>query len=229
MTANGKGKSAGTPAATSVPAEGDTPAVINRYGRVLCLEGDWDNDLTSRTSVLPTLELLERMRIIDFVHRTVTTKTDLAYYLQRWGEDPPLQDYFVLYLAAHGASLKTGRRTTAILELSDHPDGTVTLKELADMLGDGFENCVVHFGSCSVMRASDSVLDDFRTRTGVKAVTGYRENVAWVPSAAMDQLFLNSIASYHSWAAARKAHEKDTSIRSLKSALGFRIHPATSR
>lgn len=53
-------------------------------GGVFCFEGQWADDLTERGSVLPTLELLERLGSIRFVHRDTATPQELRYFLERW-------------------------------------------------------------------------------------------------------------------------------------------------
>ena len=68
---------------------------------VFALEGDWSEDnLADRTSVVPVLETLERLQIIDYVRRDIGTRAELERYLRRWRDELP--DYRVLYLGFHG-------------------------------------------------------------------------------------------------------------------------------
>ena len=59
--------------------------------------------------------------------------------------------------------------------------------------------------------------------TGVKAIAGYTTDVDWVPGAAMDLLFFDTIAGYTRWTAARKALENNRALETLRDALGFRV------
>ena len=49
---------------------------------VFCLEGDWEPNLTSRTSIGPVLELLETSGYpsVPFIRRDVGTLTEVDYY-----------------------------------------------------------------------------------------------------------------------------------------------------
>ena len=68
-----------------------------KWGGVFCLEGTWEDDLADRSSVLPVLELLERLKQIDYIHRDVGTRAELEHYVRRCIDEK--LDYNVLYLA----------------------------------------------------------------------------------------------------------------------------------
>jgi hypothetical protein len=53
---------------------------------VFCLEGDWEKNLKSRTSIGPVLELLETSGYpsVPYIRRDVGTRTEFDYYLGRW-------------------------------------------------------------------------------------------------------------------------------------------------
>ena len=97
-------------------------------------------------------------------------------------------EHFVLYLAFHGSD--TG------IWISDDSDGDVTLEYLGGLLADKLEGRVVHFGACSVMQARKDTLARFLKQTGARAVTGYRAEVPWIDSAAMDLIVLGVLADY---------------------------------
>lgn len=63
--------------------------------------GRWDSDLRRRRSVLPILELLERLKLTKFIHRDVSSADEAYRYLQRWNQKR-YDEYLVLYVAAHG-------------------------------------------------------------------------------------------------------------------------------
>jgi uncharacterized protein YecE (DUF72 family) len=151
-----------------------------RKNGVFCLEGAWERRLDDRTSVLPSLDLLERRGHIRYIHRDVGTEEELYHYLAKWSQRG-YGSYGVLYFAFHGVKggIKVGR-------------GTVPLSDLAEKLQGTAAGRVVYFGSCSVMRDRDAVAD-FQKESGAKAVVGYRKDVDWVESAAFDLMLLASL------------------------------------
>jgi hypothetical protein len=199
-------------------------AEIGRYGKVFCLEGDWDHELTARSSVRPMLELLEGLRLIEFVHKDVGTRAELRHYLDLWAEeDESVADFHTLYLAFHGTEKESATGWERAIWLSDADDGSVSLRELADILGPELSNVVLHFGSCSVLDEEDELLAGFCRQTGIRAVAGYTTDVDFVESAAMDMLFFTSIAGYTKWSAAKSALDGHNGLHSLRESLGFRI------
>lgn len=150
---------------------------------VFCLEGEWDPDLTKRASVLPVLELLERLGEIKQVHRDVATVGELEHYLAKWRQQR-YKDYRVLYLAAHGDK--------GSLSLS--PDNGVEIDEIADMVGE-IPGRYVYFGSCLTMfngKDATRFLED----TGAAGVLGYRREVDWVEGAAFEVILLSWLANH---------------------------------
>src|SRR5215210_628432 len=102
---------------------------IGRYGKVFCLEGDWAGALSDTSSVRPMFELLRGLEIVQFVHKDVGTRAELAHYLARWtGGDASVADYHTLYLAFHGTEAAALSGWERALWLSDADDGTVTLR-----------------------------------------------------------------------------------------------------
>ena len=199
---------------------------LGAYGRVYCLEGDWEGELTSRSSVRPMLELLEGLKRIEYVHKDVGTRAELRYYLRRWlDDDPSVAEYGTLYLAFHGGSRGSRSAGERVLQISEADDGEISLEELASILGVNLTGVIIHLGSCSLLRERPSVLADFLEATGAKALAGDTTDVEWVASAAMDMLFLDKIASYSQWPAAKRALESDDALRSLRRTLGFKIFP----
>src|SRR4051794_15396141 len=113
-----------------------------RWDRILCLEGGWQGRLRDRTSVLPMLELLERMEVLKFVHRDVGTEPEMEHYLDAWLRDSSVKDFYVLYLAFHGSPEG--------LDVGD-PRQPFSLARLAATLEGGCADCIIHFGACSIM------------------------------------------------------------------------------
>lgn len=149
---------------------------------VFCLEGAWAKRLDDRASVLPTLDMLERLCMATYVHRDVGTEEELYHYLGKWAQ-AGYRRYGVLYFAFHGVKggVNVGR-------------GTVTLADLAERLDGKATGRIVYFGCCSVLRDRQGV-EDFRRATGARLVCGYTKKVDWVESAAFDLLLLRSLMS----------------------------------
>jgi hypothetical protein len=145
---------------------------------VFCLEGEWDRNLRLRNSVLPLLELLERLEVARSIHRDVATIEEFDYYLKRWAQKG-YSDYQVLYLASHGdsGSLELGR-------------DSVTLNELGEKLAGRAAGRTIYFGSCLTLARYDDELTSFVKKVGAKAVVGYWETIPWLESAAFELLLL---------------------------------------
>ena len=184
------------------------------WSGVFCLEGEWnDEKLKDRSSVLPALELLERLDLITFVHRDVATRAELEHYLARWTRERlPLN---VLYLAFHG--------TPDGIAIADAPDHEATLEYLGGLLAGKLKGRVVHFGACSVLRARPKKMRQFTEQTGAKVVLGYREDVDWIESMAWDMIVLSTLAHYKQLGTAVKRINQDSRYASLRKALDFRV------
>lgn len=181
---------------------------------VFCLEGAWEKRLDDRTSVFPTLEMLERLGVAQYIHRDVGTEEELYHYLSKWAQRG-YGTYEVLYFAFHGVrgGIRVGR-------------GTVPLADLAEKLQGKAAGRLVYFGCCSVMGDRTAVAD-FYKETGAKAICGYTRDVDWIESAAFDLLLLSSLVSSQR-IDARVNHVR-TRYADLTKALGFVSHPTYDR
>jgi hypothetical protein len=141
---------------------------------VFCLEGEWDAQIEGRESVLPILEVLEQLEVIRFVHRNAHTTTELEHHIARWTERG--QSFDLVYMAFHGSR--------AGLSLSEGHD--VARERLAILMEGAGKGAGIHFGTCSVLRRSDTDLEQFISATGARMICGYTRNVDWVDSAAFD-------------------------------------------
>jgi len=181
---------------------------------VFCLEGAWERRLDDRMSVLPTLEMIERLRLARYVHRDVGTEEELYHYVSKWAQRG-YGAYEVLYFAFHGVrgGIKVGR-------------GTVTLADLAGKLQGKAAGRLVYFGSCSVMDDRKAV-EAFYKETRAKAICGYTKEVDWVESAAFDLLLLSTLVDKG------RIDSRINFIRSrysdLTKALGFVSYPSYDR
>jgi hypothetical protein len=186
-------------------------------GGIFCVEGQWHRDLYERGSVVPTLELLERLRRIRFIYRDVATPEELSYFLDRWLLKQ-YSDYRVGFFAMHG---EPGR-----LCLTDK--STVELDDVAEQLAGRCQDKRLYFGSCSVLKASDAVLQDFLDVSGAAMVCGYTREVDWVDSAAFETVLLDVLANGALVNAAEKRMGSGP-WRELAAYLGFRIVYANGR
>lgn len=153
---------------------------------IFCLEGEWDSDLRRRRSVLPILELLERLKLAKFIHRDVSSADEAHRYLQRWNQKR-YDEYLVLYVAAHGDK---GRIHWSHRESS-------SLDDLAGILMPvNTTSCYVYFGSCMTL-FNDAQAMDFVKKSGAAAAMGYRRDVDWLESAAFELVLLPSVAEHY--------------------------------
>jgi hypothetical protein len=146
---------------------------------VFCLEGDWEKDLKSRTSVGPVLELLERSAAtkVPYIRRDVGTLTEFDYYVSRW----LLKKYDrfpVLYLGFHGSPGK--------LHVGYGKGHGIDLAGLEERLGGACKKRIIHFGSCGTLNIHGNRIRSFLDRTGALAVFGYKSEVDWMLSAAFE-------------------------------------------
>lgn len=164
------------------------PSSAPKRDRLFCLEESvWDDatGLSDQTSVLPTLELLQRMGMLsEFVHRHCVGNPELNAYLERRLSDRRMRSYGTLYLAFHG----TGRGL-------DVTGGNLSLDVLAERIGT-LQDGVLHLGSCSVLRGNRDAAQRFLRSTGARLVTGYERDVDWLDSAALDTAWLGYVAGY---------------------------------
>lgn len=186
-------------------------------GGVFCIEGQWHRDLNERGSVLPTLELLERLGRIRFIHKDAATPDELSYFLNRWLLRQ-YADYRVGFFAMHGEPTK--------LCLTDWH--SVDLDDVAEQMAGKSDGKRLYFGSCSVLRASDSRLQDFLSETGAALICGYTREVDWVESAAFETVLLDVLANGQRLNAA-EMRMGSAHWAPMAAYLGFRIVYASGR
>src|SRR4051812_41149520 len=114
-----------------------------RFDRVFCVEESvWADEigLSDQTSVLPSLDLLQRMGTLsEFVHRHAFREDEFESYLRWRQKDRRVRTYGTVFLAFHGTrrGLKVG-------------NSEISLDALGERIG-SLPNGVVHLGSCSVL------------------------------------------------------------------------------
>lgn len=161
-----------------------------RQSGIFCLEVPWDRsrdniDETAPKSVLPGLQLIARYHgLIQLNYKTCATSAELRYHVRDFSEmnANAKRWYGCLYLASHGSK--------GIISLPGD-DEELTIGQLAKLLGRSFKDCLIYFGSCSVLACSEDTLNDFVEETGVDAIVGYETDIDWIDSTVLDILFLN--------------------------------------
>ncbi|WFE65526.1 DUF6642 family protein [Micromonospora sp. WMMD714] len=152
---------------------------------VFCVEGEWHADLAERGSVLPTLELLERLGRLRFIHRDTATVEELRYFLDRWLSSQRYASYEVGFFALHGSPTTlhlSGRQSVELDEMAGWMAGRCTGKRL-------------YFGSCSTLQAPEEALRAFLRETGAAMVCGFTKNVDWVESAAFETVLVERLVN----------------------------------
>ncbi|MGC5663996.1 DUF6642 family protein [Micromonospora sp. WMMD723] len=179
---------------------------------VFCVEGEWHADLAERGSVLPTLELLERLGRLRFIHRDTATADELRYFLDSWLSSRRYAAYEVGFFASPG--------TPTSLQLSGKH--TVDLTDIAGWMSGRCGGKRLYFGSRSILRASEASLRAFLTETGATMVCGFTKHLDWVESAAFETTLLERLVN------GRRVDSAETLFRSARWApmarhLGFRV------
>ncbi len=154
---------------------------------IFCLEGDWDDSVRNRESVLPVLELLERLNEAQFYHRDVTTPHELEHHLTKLRRFSRAR-FPVVYLASHGSEQDGELKI-------DLGGSTLSLNEVGRLLAGKLSGRILYFGSSLIGTARDHALMQLADATGARAVVGYEAEVSWLESAAFDLLLLPRLVS----------------------------------
>lgn len=153
---------------------------------VFAFEGDWESDLRKPWSIDTMLDALRGFGEIEYIHRDIGTVPELAYYVNKWLQKR-YDAYQVGYFGFHGDP------GSLWLDGKRH----VSLSDLEEMIDGRAKGRVIHFSSCSVMRAPEQRLRAFRNSTGARAVVGYRKTVySDLELAAFELLLLEALSRY---------------------------------
>lgn len=153
----------------------------NQWKHVFCLEGLWDDNLKSKSSIEPALELLSKHYPLKYIHKNCATTTELEFYLSKWIQQR-YKDYPILYLAFHGSE-----------QTIDLSDGSYTMDEVAEILSGKCSNRIIIFGSCGTLGIDKRHITRFLKNTGALAVCGYKTDIDWVMSSVHDILIIESL------------------------------------
>ena len=200
---------------------------------ILCLETIWFDE-QENPSTRHLLKLLRSISGMPFVYRDVSTYEEFDFYLGRWlgrhtyKKDYVLGDYGILYLGFHGGSGEISLRRD--LSHGKYDEG-VDLERLAKCLLDdeqySCQGSVIHFASCSLLRAKRRV-SEFKDKVGAACVSGYTKQVDATLSWAFELIYLNELSRKKSYNPStlqtlkRKVEEKPEFSHLAKS-LGFHM------
>lgn len=151
---------------------------------IFCLEAEMDDRLTKDFSSRYMLEQLHNFSDIKYIHRKCATREELQYYLKKI-KLARYRDYSIIYFSAHGEP--------NAIELGD---GTLTLEELADYIGDSLQDKIFHFGSCETLFIKEELMEDFFRETNALMVSGFTKAVDFIEGAAMEMLYFSWCQEY---------------------------------
>lgn len=148
---------------------------------ILCLEGDWEQGLKRTRSLVPVLELVQSQWGVPFIYRTASTRDEFRTVIQEWLK-AKYKAYPILYLGFHGlpGTLQIGGENIPIVDLAEFAEGG--------------SNRLVHFGACETLSAPKIVLDHFLKMTRFTAICGFKNEVDWLHSCALEILILDELS-----------------------------------
>lgn len=146
---------------------------------IFCLEGHWEKNLQTKSTVEPILSLLEKQEKIRYIHHKCATKEEINFLLPKWSQSL-YKSYPILYFAFHG---RPG-------EFEINPKENYTLIDLATVLEGKCNNRVIFFAACKTLDIPKKQIKTFLKTTKALAVCGYNDEVDWMVSTAFELLVL---------------------------------------
>lgn len=179
---------------------------------IFCLEGDWNENLKLKSSILPALELLEINNDINAIYKTCSTYEEFENRINQIINDKrKYKSYEIIYLAFHG------RKNKIIIGDYDY-----SLEDIATTFEGKLEDKIIHFGSCKTLAIIEDVATDFLKKTGAKAISGYGKNVSFISSTVVDVLFFEMCQKYDRITTIKENMYQH--YRELCNALAFKIY-----
>ncbi len=176
---------------------------------VFCLEGDWEQDLRSKSSIAAALDFLQANCSIKYIHKNCGTKENLKYYLTLW-KQRRYRDYTICYLAFHGKPEK--------IQIGNE---FLDLTELAEILNGSCVDKIIHFGSCNTLDTNAKGIRKFLETTHALCVCGFKTDIDFVESSVFDMLLLQKFQEYKDMGAVERDLKKNH--RKLIHRLDFRM------
>ncbi len=128
--------------------------------------------------------MLRTVSGVKYIYHKCNTKEEFFYRLQQF-TTTRYKNYPVLYLAFHG-------RTNRIQVENQY----ITLKEIATVLEGQLVNKIVHFGSCSTLRTSETNICNFIKTTNCQFISGYCKVVDFIASTAFELLYFDLLQKF---------------------------------
>ncbi|MEO0312400.1 MAG: hypothetical protein RIQ89_2057 [Bacteroidota bacterium] len=181
----------------------------NFQKHVFCLEGDWNQDLRKKSSMVAALDFLQTNCGIKYIHKTCGTKENLKYYLQLWKQQR-YRDYNIAYLAFHGQK-----------EVVKVGDDYLNLEEMAEVLNGSCVDKIIHFGSCNTLDTDERKIKKFLSTTRALCICGFRSDIDFLESSVFDMLLMQKFQEFKDVKAVERDLKKN--YRKLMTNLNFRI------
>lgn len=156
---------------------------------------------------MPVLRALQEAGAANYVRRQVNDRDDLVRALTNWGQAQH-KSYGLGYVAMHGSPgrVHIGRQAVDLASVAN------------ELPRRRLDSKILHFGSCSVLEDKRQ-RESLRKALGVRAVTGFTEDVDWFESLAFE-LILFDVMTYYKRTDAMEAYIHDNH-RALAKRLGF--------
>jgi len=171
---------------------------------ILVMEGDWSRSKQDVRTVRPMLDLLRHSEETYSKFRTVDDSADFEKSMLMLGRSR----FTVGYVALHGSP---GAVYAGVDE--------IRLSDLPRILKDAdLRRKVLHFGSCSTLRVDKTELLSLKDQLGVRALTGFTEDVDFIDSIGFETLLFSALTRMHARDAKAFVTEK---MGALGDELGF--------
>lgn len=148
---------------------------------ILCLEGDWEEGLVRRRSLVPVLDLVKSQWNIPYIHRTASTRDEFRAVIKEWLK-AKYNSFPILYLGFHGypGAIDIGNEA-------------VPITDLVEFSGKG-RGRLIHFGACETLSAPRRQLNQFLQMTQFVSICGFRSEVDWLHSCALEIVILDQLS-----------------------------------
>ncbi len=122
---------------------------------------------------------------LKFIRKECATVEEFDFLLAKWPQKK-YSSYPILYLAFHG---EPGN-----IILSN--ERKRSLEDISSIISDSCANRVIIFSSCKTLKINEELISKFIEETGALAVIGYKSDVDWIKSVALDLLLIDTLQNY---------------------------------